>query len=70
MRRIPVSVLTAFEAVPSFFLGVVLIALFAITWPLLPLSGDQPPSAIVLPAAVIALALARADRPRVPDLAA
>jgi peptide/nickel transport system permease protein len=57
MRWIPVSVLTAFEAVPSFFLGVVLIALFAITWPLLPLSGDQPPSAIILPAAVIALAL-------------
>jgi peptide/nickel transport system permease protein len=51
-------VLTAFEGIPSFFLGVVLIALFAITLPLLPLSGDQPPVAIILPALVIVLALA------------
>jgi len=36
----------------------VLIALFAITLPLLPLSGDQPPVAIILPALVIVLALA------------
>jgi peptide/nickel transport system permease protein len=58
VRWIPVSVLTAFEGIPSFFLGVVLIALFAITLPLLPLSGDQPPVAIILPALVIVLALA------------
>ncbi|MFT4286176.1 ABC transporter permease [Nocardioides sp.] len=58
LRRVPVTVLTAFEAVPSFFLSVVLIAVFAITWPVLPIAGDQTASSLVLPAAVIALALA------------
>jgi peptide/nickel transport system permease protein len=58
LRRVPVSILTAFEAVPSFFLGVVLIALFSITWAVLPIGGNQTPDSIVLPAAVIALALA------------
>lgn len=58
VRWVPVSLLTAFEGIPSFFLGVVLIALFAITLPLLPLSGDQSPVAIILPALVIVLALA------------
>lgn len=58
LRRVPVSILTAFEAVPSFFLSVVFIALFAITWPVLPIAGNDSPAALVLPAAVIALALA------------
>lgn len=58
LRQIPVSLLTAFEAVPSFFLSVILIALFAITWPVLPIAGNDTPAALVLPATAIALALA------------
>ncbi|MDA0171458.1 ABC transporter permease [Solirubrobacter taibaiensis] len=58
LRRIPVSILTAFEAVPSFFLGVIFIALFSITWAVLPMAWDGSAASLVLPAAVIALALA------------
>lgn len=58
LRRVPVSILTAFEAVPSFFLSVVLIAVFSITWALLPMAGNETPASLVLPASVIALALA------------
>jgi len=58
LRRIPVSVLTSFEAIPSFFLSVVLIALFAITWPILPFAGNDSPDSIVLPALVITCSLA------------
>jgi peptide/nickel transport system permease protein len=58
LRQIPVSLLTAFEAIPSFFLGVVLIALFTITWAVLPMTEEVSAQSLVLPAAVIAFALA------------
>lgn len=58
LRRIPISVLTGLEAVPSFFLGIVLLAVFAISLSLLPLQGAGTPAHLVLPATVIALALA------------
>jgi peptide/nickel transport system permease protein len=58
IRWIPVSFLTALEGIPSFFLGVVLIAIFCISWPILPLQGNATADSIILPAAVIACALA------------
>jgi ABC-type dipeptide/oligopeptide/nickel transport system permease component len=58
LRRVPVSVLTALEAIPSFFLGVLLVALFTITWAVFPMSEEVSAQSLVLPAAVIALALA------------
>lgn len=57
-RRVPISVLTALEAVPSFFLGIVLIAVFSIALSVLPLRGAGSPAHLVLPAVVIGLALA------------
>lgn len=58
LRRIPISILTGLEAVPSFFLGIVLIAVFAISLSVLPMQGAGSPAHLVLPATVIALALA------------
>jgi len=58
IRQAPVSILTALEAVPSFFLSVVLIAVFSITLAWFPISGDEGLVSLALPATVIALALA------------
>jgi peptide/nickel transport system permease protein len=58
LRRIPVSILTALEAIPSFFLGVLLLALFTITWAVLAMTEEVSAASLVLPAAVIAFALA------------
>lgn len=50
------NVLTiAGQSMPDFWLGVVLIVLFAITWPIFPTSGFQTWGALVLPALTIAM---------------
>ncbi|MDL9937286.1 ABC transporter permease [Gordonia sp. ABSL1-1] len=58
LRRIPISILTALEAIPSFFLSVALIAIFAITFAVVPAGGNRSLSSLILPAMVLAAALA------------
>ncbi|MFC9772473.1 MULTISPECIES: ABC transporter permease [unclassified Pseudarthrobacter] len=57
-RTLPVTVLTALESIPSFFLGILLILLFSITLRWFPLSGGGSLAHLVLPSLVIALAIA------------
>ena len=44
LRRLPLSVLTALDAVPSFFLGILLIFVFAVVARVLPASGGGTPT--------------------------
>ncbi len=57
-RPLPINVLTALESIPSFFLGILLILVFSITLRWFPLSGGGTLAHLVLPSAVIALAIA------------
>ena len=45
-------------ALPSFFVGPLLLLAFAVLWPLFPVSGADEPGALVLPAVTLALPLA------------
>lgn len=66
LRRLPISVLTALDSIPSFFLGVLLIYLFAVRLDLLPSSGAGSTASLVLPALtltpVVAAPVARVFR--------
>lgn len=49
---------TALRAVPSFALGILLMLIFAVWWPLLPAAGADDPGSWILPALTLALGLA------------
>jgi peptide/nickel transport system permease protein len=51
--RLALSAAVAAQALPSFWLGLVLIVLFAVTFPLFPVSGDDTWKHFVLPALVL-----------------
>jgi peptide/nickel transport system permease protein len=53
-----VSVLSALEAVPSFFFGVILLSIFAVALRALPLQGDDSAASLILPAITIGVATA------------
>lgn len=52
------SFTTAGLSLPSFFLGPILLLIFAVLWPILPVSGADEPWSIVLPAVTLAVPLA------------
>jgi peptide/nickel transport system permease protein len=54
--RAALSLAVAAQALPSFWLGLVLIVLFAVTFPVFPVSGDTTWKHFVLPAVVLGLA--------------
>ncbi len=54
--RAALSFAVAAQALPSFWLGLVLIVIFAVTFPILPVSGDTSWQHFVLPALVLGLA--------------
>lgn len=54
--RAALSLAVAAQALPSFWLGLVLIVLFAVTFPIFPVSGDTTWKHFVLPAFVLGLA--------------
>jgi peptide/nickel transport system permease protein len=54
--RMALSLAVAAQALPSFWLGLVLIVLFAVTFPILPVSGDETWKHFVLPALVLGTA--------------
>lgn len=58
LRRVPVTVLTALDAVPTFFFGVVLIVIFAVRLGWFPSSGSGSIRYLVLPAAALAAVVA------------
>jgi ABC-type dipeptide/oligopeptide/nickel transport system permease component len=45
------------QAVPVFWLGLVLVLFFAVLWPILPAGGFEGPSSLVLPAIAVSLAI-------------
>lgn len=49
------SVLTLGQAAPSFWVGILLILLFGVTWRLLPFAGNQGFESLILPAVTLAL---------------
>jgi peptide/nickel transport system permease protein len=51
--RVALSLAVAAQALPSFWLGLVLIVLFAVTFPIFPVSGDETWKHFVLPALVL-----------------
>jgi peptide/nickel transport system permease protein len=51
--RLALSAAVAAQAAPSFWLGLVLIVVFAVTWPIFPVSGDTTWLHFVLPAIVL-----------------
>ena len=51
--RAALSLAVAAQALPSFWLGLVLIVLFAVTFPIFPVSGDESWKHFVLPALVL-----------------
>jgi peptide/nickel transport system permease protein len=51
--RLALSLAVAAQALPSFWLGLVLIVVFAVAWPILPVSGDTTWLHFVLPALVL-----------------
>jgi peptide/nickel transport system permease protein len=53
--RLALSFAVAAQALPSFWLGLVLIVVFAVTFPLLPVSGDTTWQHFVLPALVLGM---------------
>jgi peptide/nickel transport system permease protein len=53
--RAALSLAVAAQALPSFWLGLVLIVLFAVTFPILPVSGDETWKHFVLPALVLGM---------------
>jgi peptide/nickel transport system permease protein len=53
--RIALSLAVAAQAIPTFWLGLLLIVLFAIVFPVLPVSGDQTWKHFILPAVVLGL---------------
>lgn len=57
-RRLLVSVLTALDAVPTFYFGVLLILLFAVRLALLPASGGGTPATLILPTIALAVVVA------------
>jgi peptide/nickel transport system permease protein len=58
LRRIPISVLTAFDAVPTFFFGVLLIFVFSVSLAALPAAGGGSLAHLVLPVATLAVVIA------------
>lgn len=54
--RAALSIAVAAQALPTFWLGLVLIVLFAVTFPILPVSGDSTWQHFVMPALVLGLA--------------
>lgn len=50
LRRLPVSLATVLDAIPGFFLAVLLVLLFSVTWQLLPSRGAGTLAHLVLPA--------------------
>lgn len=51
--RIALMIVVAAQAIPNFWLGLLLILLFAVTFPLLPVSGDGTWRHFILPAVVL-----------------
>ncbi|MCC7082997.1 MAG: ABC transporter permease [Burkholderiales bacterium] len=54
--RAALSIAVAAQALPTFWLGLVLIVVFAVTFPILPVSGDSTWQHFVMPAFVLGLA--------------
>lgn len=50
LRRLPVSLATVLDAIPGFFLAVLLVLLFSVTWQVLPSRGSGSLAHLVLPA--------------------
>lgn len=53
LDRIALGVAVSAQAVPNFWLGLIMIILFAVTIPIFPVSGDATPLHFVLPAIVL-----------------
>ena len=53
--RFCVQLTLILRAIPNFWLGILLILLFSVKYPLLPISGYQGPSSMILPVLTIAL---------------
>src|SRR5207253_4266270 len=53
--RLALSFAVSAQALPSFWLGLVLIVLFAVTFPIFPVSGDDTWKHFVLPAIVLGM---------------
>ncbi|HEY1919824.1 MAG TPA: ABC transporter permease [Streptosporangiaceae bacterium] len=58
LRQPPVSALTALDAVPTFFFGVLLIFIFAVHLQLLPAAGGGSLTTLILPAVTLAVVVA------------
>jgi peptide/nickel transport system permease protein len=58
LRRVPVTILTALDAIPTFFFGVVLIVIFAVRLGWFPSEGSGGIKYLVLPAACLAAVVA------------
>lgn len=51
--RIALGIAVSAQAIPNFWLGLIMIVLFAVTWQLFPVSGDDTLAHFVLPAIVL-----------------
>lgn len=55
LRKLPISVATALDAIPGFFLALLLVLLFSVTWGLLPSRGSGTLAHLVLPAVTLGI---------------
>lgn len=58
LQQLPMTTATVLDAVPTFFLGVLLILAFGVVLQVLPISGSGTPAHLVLPATVLAITVA------------
>jgi ABC-type dipeptide/oligopeptide/nickel transport system permease component len=72
LRKLPISVATALDAIPGFFLALLLVLLFSVTWSVLPPRGSGSLAHLVLPAVTLGIyfvpTIARVFRTAVVDV--
>ncbi|WP_169914674.1 ABC transporter permease [Rhodococcoides yunnanense] len=55
LRKLPISIATALDAIPGFFLALLLVLLFSVTWSVLPPRGSGSLAHLVLPAVTLGI---------------